>query len=415
VLPTLLPSATAVSQQPTATPTLAATSEPEATADLQQQLVELRYAIPALGLDRRLEGNVASTVTVVDEAAGVAATLQNQGGVLLDLQAALPELELAPLPNGCTGCVQLSYSLPLGGEEGSGWLQDPVMLASVENYFALTLGPHWPASTVAGLRRSASPYEVAHAVAFTSSGELYRWRATEPEVAGPEESELPPLPAPDAQLAAEYRVTCPGSPLETLYLSPGGEGEAVTTTISCPAFSLPPALLPLYLALNAQTAPLLAGDDMASPPSDIPLETMVVYELPGDGRLLLLLGDTARFSVPGSEDGPDSLALEPGAVLSVTETLAASGALSPTLTGYTAAEADHILLVRTESGMAEAVWDEEPPNALLPGLAMLDAIWEQMAGTPLNVTVTPVPAGTAGTPAPAGTPATATPRPSATP
>lgn len=405
-LPTLYPTPTRPSQQPTATPTLAPTAPPESTADLQQQLVELRYTIPALGLDRRLEGNVAGTVTLVDETAGVAATLQNQGGVLFELQTTLPELELNPLPDNCAGCVRLTYSLPLSGEEGDGWLQDAVMLASVENYFAITLGPHWPAGAVVGLRRSASPYQVAHTIAYTAGGELFRWRATDPEVAGPEEAEPPPLPADDVALAGDYRVACPGAPLETLYLTPGGEGEAVTTTISCPAFSLPPALLPLYAALDEQIAPLFAGDELAPPPSDIPLQTMVVYELPGDGRVLLLLDDTALFEVPGSEDEPDTLSLEAGTVLSVTATLAESGALTPGLAAYTAAEAGAILLVRTESGMAEAAWDEEPPEALLPGVEALNAIWEQLAGTPLA----PI-----GTPEATGTPGTATPEASATP
>lgn len=404
VLPTLYPTQTLPGQQPTATPTLAPTARPQSTADLQQQLVEIRYAIPALGLDRRLEGNVAGTVTVVDEAAGVAATLQNQGGVLFELQAALPELELANLPGGCAGCVQFSYRLPLSGEEAEGWLQDPVMLASVENYLSLALGPHWPAGTVVGLRRSASPYQVAHTIAFTAAGERYRWQATEPEVAGPEEAELPPLPEAAIALADEYAVTCPGAPLETLYLQalqPGGEGEGVTTTISCPAFSLPPALLPLYAALDEQIAPLFAGDDIAPPPSEIPLETMVVYELPGDARLLLLLDDTALFEVPGSGDEPGALSLAPGTVVSVTASLEESGALAPGVAAYTAAEAEHILLVRTASGMAEAAWDEEPPPVLAPVLETLNAIWEPLAGAP---------------PPPTGAPAaTGTPEPSATP
>jgi hypothetical protein len=280
------------------------------------------------------------------------------------------------------------------------------MLASVENYLSLALGPHWPVGTVAGLRRSASPYQVAHTIALTSAGELYRWRATEPEVTGAEEVELPPLPGAELALAGEYTVTCPGAPLETLYLAPAGDGEGATTTISCPAYSLPPALLPLYVALDQQLAPLFAGEGLAQPPSDIPLETMVVYELPGDGRILLLLDDTAFFEVPGSGDEPDTLSLEAGTVLSLAAALEESGALAPGLAGYIAAEADYILLVRTEAGMAEVVWDGQPPAALAPGVEALDAIWEQLAGAPL---------APAGTPTATGTPATATPRPSATP
>lgn len=226
VLPTLYPSPTSARESPTATPAMPATRAPEATADLQQTVVSLHYQIPAIGLDRRLEGNVAGTVTVVDEAAGLAATLAHQGGVLFELQSALPELELAPLPAGCEGCVAFSYSLPLSGEEDSGWLQDAVMLASVENYLALTLGPHWPEGTIAGLRRSASPYHVAQTAAVTADGELYRWRATAPDVSAAESSALPPLPDQPESLAPEYAVTCPGAPLETLYVNPAGHGSA---------------------------------------------------------------------------------------------------------------------------------------------------------------------------------------------
>jgi len=389
-LPTLYPSATADSRQPTATPTAAPTARPASTADLQQQLVELRYTIPALGLDRRLEGNVAGAVTVVDEAAGVAATLQNQGGVLLELQTALPELALAPLPDGCAGCVQFSYRLPLSGEEAEGWLQEPVMLASVENYLTITLGPHWPAGTVVGLRRSASPYQVAHTIAYTAAGELYRWRATDPEVAGPEAAEPPALPVLEPPLAGDYRVTCPGAPLETLYL-PATEGEGATATVICPAFSLPPALLPLYAALDAQAAPLFAADELGPPPSDIPLETMILYERPGVGRLLLLMDDTALFEAAGAGDEANSLSLEPGTVLSLTATLEESGALAQGVAGYTAAQAGSILLARTASGMAEAVWDGEPPEALAPGVEALVAVWEQLAAPEATPEPSPTP------------------------
>ncbi len=373
-LPTLLPTATSARQAATATPAMLPTRAPEATADLQQTVVSLSYAIPAIGLERRLEGNVAGTVTVVDEAAGLAASLAHQGGALLELQTALPELELAALPAGCEGCVAFSYSLPLSGAEDSGWLQDPVMLASVENYLALTLGPHWPAGTVAGLRRSASPYQVAQTVAVTADGDLYRWRATAPEVEVAEGGAPPPLPAELESLAAEYAVTCPGAPLETLYIAPDvGVSEGRTISITCPAFSLPAPLLPLYLALDAWSAPLLAEETLATPPSEIPLGTMVVYERAGSGRLLLLYDDQAlAFDIQGAVV---TTTLSAGTTVSLTTALAESGALTAGVAAYTAAESDHILLVRGPRGMMEAAWDGTPPEPLAAMVAQLEAIW----------------------------------------
>src|SRR5690606_6281012 len=136
--------------------------------------------------------------------------------------------------------------------------------------------------------------------------------------------------------------------------------------------------VPLYSVLDAQLAPLFTDDEIAQPPSDIPLETMIVYEKPGAGRILLLMDDTALFEAEGGGDDAEPLSLEPGSVISLTAALEESGALTPGVAGYTAAEAGSILLVRTTSGMAEVVWDGEPPAALAPGVETLDAIWEQL-------------------------------------
>jgi hypothetical protein len=404
IIPTLYPTATSDRQAATATPGMPATRAPEATADLQQTVVSLHYQIPALGLDRRLEGNVAGTVTVVDETAGLAATVAHQGGVLYELQTALPQLALAELPAGCDGCVAFSYSLPLSGEAESGWLQDAVMLASVENYLALTLGPHWPEGTVAGLRRSASPYHVAQTAAVTAEGDVYRWRATAAEVGAAETGAPPPLPAEPESLALEFAVTCPGAPLETLYINAAGHGaaEGRSVAVTCPAFALPATLLPLYTALDELLAPLLAEEDLAAPPSEIPLNSMVVYERAGSGRLLLLDDDQALAYDAAGEVVTTTLAS--GTAISLTTALAESGALRAGVAAYTAAESDHILLVRTEAGMMEAAWDESPPAALAAIVEELEAIWEE-ALPALAPAVTPV-----GTPG-----ATASPQPAATP
>ncbi|HUM68821.1 MAG TPA: hypothetical protein PLK31_08250, partial [Chloroflexota bacterium] len=171
---------------------LAATSTP---IDFGETAVEVRYTIPALGLDRRLQGSISSQIIVVDEMTGQAIKRSNQGGVLLQLQQVLREMLLPVVPEGCEGCVFVSYNLPYSERQGEGWLRDPVILASLENYLAVSLGPHFPPGTVAGLRRSASPFAPAHTIALTADGLLYIWLATESEVS-------PPIAADPALLAA---------------------------------------------------------------------------------------------------------------------------------------------------------------------------------------------------------------------
>jgi len=127
-------------------------------------VVEVRYQIPALGLDRRLQGSISSQIVIVDETTGMALKRSNQAGVLLDLQQVLPELLLPVVPEGCDTCVYIFYELPYADLQAEGWLRDPVLLASLENYFTTSIGPHFPPNTIAGIRRSPSPYAPAHTV-----------------------------------------------------------------------------------------------------------------------------------------------------------------------------------------------------------------------------------------------------------
>ncbi|HFQ94222.1 MAG TPA: hypothetical protein ENK32_09450, partial [Anaerolineae bacterium] len=116
-------------------PVITVTQEPLPTAPTKTPVpfgdtaVELRYTIPELNLDRRLQGGVNSQIILVDETTGKAIKRANQAGVLLELQQALPDLLLTAVPEGCTGCVQVSYELPFAQEEAEGWLQDPTLLA----------------------------------------------------------------------------------------------------------------------------------------------------------------------------------------------------------------------------------------------------------------------------------------------
>lgn len=381
VLPTLLPTATSEAPETAAPPnTPAPEPSPESTLDFEQPVLELRYRIPALQLDRRLEGNVSGQITVVDETKGVAAIRQNQGGVLLELQEFLPTVELEPAPESCETCVLFSYSMPIVSAAGEGWLQDPVLLASVENYTSALLGPHFPPGTVLGLRRSATSYDVAHSLALSSTGALYRWLATEGEIEeaidvnqiAPELGALLSEAQVDS-LREQYAVDCVSTPVETLYLHPNAgtaaeespADEAQRIRIICPAFSLPRSLLPLYLRLDSLLEEKLSGSGLPRPPTAIALDTVIHYQREDGVHLEVALDGSARIT---SAEGvvTTTTALESSQTLSVTNALLDSEVLQPGLEAFVADELPNILLVRGEDGLLEAAW---PSGALPPAIA----------------------------------------------
>ncbi len=396
ILPTLLPTITrSAPAAATATRTPPPEPSPQGTVDFDQPVVELRYGIPALQLDRRLEGNVNGQITVVDETRGLAAIRQNQGGVLLELQSILPSLELEPLPEGCDTCVAFSYAMPLENAESEGWLQDPVLLASVENFTAALLGPHFPPATTVGLRRSATAYDVAHTLALTDEGLLYRWLATDGNVEAPIAvgSAAPELPAlvdslDGDELAAQYVVNCVSTPLETLYLNSAPTPEAAapapgeaegddgqTIRVACPAFSLPQSLQPLYLQLDALLQETLAGHGLPRPPTEVALEAVLDYRREDGARLALSLDGATRITNGAGETVTTTLSSTQ--VMSITTALLDGGALQPGLTAFTAGELENVLLVRGSQGMMEVAWPAgEAPEAILEEVRVLDELME---------------------------------------
>ena len=386
ILPTLLPTQTIAAA---ATETLANPARPtptaQSTVDFEQPVVELRYQIAALQMDRRLEGNVSGQITVVDETRGVAAIRQNQGGVLLELQEILPTLELQPLPEDCDACVAFSYSMPLVEAQGEGWLQDPVLLASVENYTTALLGPHFPPATIVGLRRSATPYDVAHSLALDADGVLYRWLATAAEVDDPRavQSVAPELPGLLAEvdgesLATQYIVDCPSAPFEILLLNGDTATEAAgedgqTIRVACPAFSLPRSLLPLYVQLDALLQETLEGNGLPRPPTEVALDTVLDYRREDGAHLAVAMDGVARITDKAGETVTTTLSSSQ--VLSMTTALLDSGTLQPGLEAFAAAEQTNLLLVRGDQGMLEAAW---PPGAAPQGIveqvAVLDGL-----------------------------------------
>ncbi|MCP4420063.1 MAG: hypothetical protein GY805_25955 [Chloroflexi bacterium] len=350
-------------------------------------VVELRLKIPAIGLDRRLQGSVSSQIILVDESSGFSVQRDNQASVLLDLQQVLPELLLAPVPSDCDSCVTLTYSLPFSNIQGTGWLRDPVLLASLENYFTITLGPHFPPETIVGLRRSASPFAPAHSVAVTADGRLHRWLANEGEAASIEIASPELLAAFESlniqALAQQYAAPCPGSPLESLLLA-GQEVERLVVLV-CPEFALSANLQPLYVHLDDVLNELLAGSEttIARPPAGFPLTAVLDYQRVDGTQLSIFMDGTAVVNINSSQ--PMSTTLSSSQVISLTTNLLGSGSLRTGLTTFVPPENEagevvatatpsaprSVLLLRGPAGVYDAQWFN---TANIPVLAELNEL-----------------------------------------
>ena len=330
-------------------------------------------------------------------------------GVLFELQQTLPETELNTVPSGCEFCVQISYELFILGESDEGWLEDPVLLASFENFFNAHLGPHFPPDTVAGLRRSATPYYVAHTVALTADGSLWRWTATEAEINGPEGDSAALLPLVDdlvlEDIGIEYLGPCPeGSGFETLYLKQGQDERAID--LVCPELSLPLPLLPLYLALDRLSDEKTADDALPQPEPTVPLESVLYYQRQ-DGNVLILFADgTARAA---TEDGLATTAtLAENQTIDTALTLTESGLVEVGVISLVSGEHSNVLIGRGLSGVHEIGWNDTVPTNLMEFVAELDALLEELLeNVEISATETPTPDpdATAGTITPTVTPA----------
>lgn len=361
--PTFTPSA-ATAVTPTPLPTSTRPVPTNTPVNFADTAVELRYRIPAIALNRRLQGNFGSQIIFADETSGQLLQRSNQGMILLELQQVLPALALQPVPDGCDACVWFSYNLPVSGISGEGWLQEPVLLASVENLLAVVLGPHFPPETIIGLRRSASPYAPAQTIALTATGETWVWLATEQEIEAPlrqEEAITAVLQSLALNsLAASYTTTCPGVPQETLYLQQGE--QTVTIAIACPEFTLPAPLLPLYLpldaALNAKVA-TNSTDAPPRPPAAFPLAALLDYKR-ADGARLTLYGDGVLVAAM-QETAVFTATLSATEILSLTTPLLESGLLQPGLTSFLTppeSEPYSLLLLRGPQAVLDARWTD---------------------------------------------------------
>mgnify|MGYP006921586206 CR=1 FL=1 len=374
-----------------------------------QTAVELRYTIPAIGLDRRLQGNVSSQIIIANETTGDLIKRDNQAGVLVELQQLLPDLELEEFPEGCEGCVYVSYILTFEEKAEEGWLTDRSVLASIENYFAVSLGPHFPANTQIGLRRGASPYAPAHTIALTDEGLVYFWFATDAEIAQPVAADPALLEALNQidleQVRQQYQVNCTGTPLETLFLNNGVSNKWVN--ISCPEYALPTSLLPIYMLLdNIAVARIVNSDNTAKrPPSLFPLNGLLDYKR-FDGAQLTILNDGTAVAVSPTKQ-PVTTTLSAADVLSLTTTLLESNQLKLGLASFlgeaggetnteatvTPQPARSVLLVRGQGGVYDGFWNE---TANVPLLEPLNELLNQLIGIPVEETApdseeTPIP------------------------
>jgi hypothetical protein len=402
-LPTLYPTATPL---PSPTPANTLTPQPSAVPAteiaFEQLVVDVTYAIPVLGLDRRIKGNVTGEIEVIDQNSGDSVTLKNRAGVIVELQQSLPRVTIDELPPDCDTCVRIEYNLPLTGQVGSGWLRDPQMLASLENYTVVVLGPHFPPGTVAGLRREATPFEVAHSAAITSDGLLWAWTATESQLTEPDIVEglgeqaagnlalidWPALPESVGYLCYE------GGGAESLQLD--GPNEMRLVDVRCPEMYLPSQLVPVYSILSDAVAPRLKGSEVTPPVLPMSLNTMVLFRR-DDGATLSLF-QSGRLTAIDPSGVSYTLTMTSTEALSLTAALLDNDLLEPGPEAIFAEDPGNVILVRAHDAVYEVSWREQTAalSALVePWSKLLENVL-RTTGTQAGGTPVPTPNSTEG-------------------
>ena len=388
-IPTLLPTYTPINQPtPTSTRPQQSTPTPLATVELSQVVIDLEYNIPGLAMTRTLTATFASRISLSDTVTGQNVIQTQQARVLLELQTALDGLVLEPVPDGCDLCPHLRYSLPLSNQASEGWLTDPVLLASLENYFTIHLGAHWPPNTVLALRRSASPYRSAHMVALTAEGQMWRWTAVDDQIAPPEEAPFDPATLlaelAELELADEYEQDCRNVARETLYIQ-AGETEQ-TIQFRCPELTLPTSLTSLYATLDTliNEIPAAAGEN--NRPPLFPYTTVLYYQRADGYRLALnasgqvVIAAEGEIVTTGNLTSTLPISLTTAALESNFLTPGTPQLLQTMASTDTANLPANFLMVRGPDGTAEATWDDTVPEEMEAVVAELDRLIEQLVG-----------------------------------
>ena len=383
ILPTIYPTS---SPHPTLLPTETIsplpTDIPNTPIAFDQTVVELTYTIPSIGLERSMRANVSSVLEVTDEATGEAVILRDQIGVIYELQLALPELNLEELPEACPNCVQLSYNLPLAGLQDQGWLTDAQMLASLENFTAANIQPHFPEKTVLGYRRSATPYQAAYTLALTSDGALWHWSAIDGEVPNPTDdgefvdrigSLVGDLTI--EELSDGYSAPCPsGAGLETLYIKLTAESKQIKFV--CPELSLPYNLLPLYLELVTKVEEVLPKAIEDEPAKAVPLNNLIHYQT-SDGSQMSLLID-GYVNLLDSKGIVYTQTITVSNIISLTAILIDDGNLLKGASIFNDSQTDNLLFVRGFDSVYSIGWSDGEAPLERESMDLIDRLLEEL-------------------------------------
>ena len=367
--PEPLPTATTIPTRPPQPTDIPATPIP-----FDDVVITVHMRIPAISYDRRLEGNIGSELIFVDESAAKGQFRARQAVILIELQQALDDLLLAPVPEGCEQCVDLEVTFPLEEVEIRGWLQDPILLASLENLFEITLGPHFSPDAVAGLRRSASPYAPAHTIEIQADGTLFFWQGNQDRViakfAASDALNTAVSQTVNTAFQTQYAAACEGVPIETLMLK-SDSGGIQMIQIACPAFAIPLPLLDLYVQFDALMGEAVL-DSLPVPDTAVPLTAVFQFERE-DGVMMIIENDGAMSLDNGVGNLiTDTLTIE--SVAAFTTPILESGIVSLGLTTFQIedeAAKTAVLFIRGQQGLYDGAWSETQSIAELTPLNSL--------------------------------------------
>lgn len=415
ILPTL-PPITVAPLQPTFTPSdplqqSAPTLQPQSSdqqnvtptpsVDLNAAVLGLTYKIPAIGLERTLEANLAGKLTLTDLANGNVVTVSNGQRFLTEIVAAIQANKdlFEPVPADCELCVTIGYNLPASGDSAEGALPDPTLQASIQRFFASRLGPHFPPNTVIGHHRTASGYTVAQTAAVTADNQLYRWIAADPQVTVSSPPALPDQATLDAWTAeivkfngVDLVTNCPNFPNETIVY------QDLPLNLRCPELALANSLIEPYQTAAELTTPLLADErNLDIPSTKLPFGAVLYYEQ-RDGSTLTIFEDgavTATFPLTPTEPITGTEAITPTVLPPETvNTIVPPREIEPLITpllasdviprGVTAAvsneqtEFEELILIRGADGVYEFAWSDGIGQELLPGIQILDLLLDEI-------------------------------------